>query len=364
MRGKMIVFCVITLVLIVGCVKKDDENKDNSYKLYYMTNGISLDSGLNYQFSDDLIAVKKNDKYGYMNRKGEIEIEPVYDSLFQFSEGMARVQLDNKWGYINLNGEVVVSLDYWYANDFSEGYGHICMSESDLQNPCIDSGIVDKTGNLVIDSRNYDYQIIGNVKSGLISVKKDNKYGFIDIEGNVVIDFLYKNVSDFVNDYAVVVTMEDKKLLIGKDGEYVLDLTEYENAYIMDEDIIAVTLNDKIGFINFSGDTIADFKYELTNSASEGKIVVKEDEVYKILNVKDNTVLDLPDYSMVSKISEGLLAVRENDKWGFIDTFGNVVVRPQYDSFYDFNDGLAYVKKGNSEMFIDKKGNVILKDNN
>lgn len=52
-------------------------------------------------------------KWGYINREGEVVIQPTYDEAMQFKDGIARVYLVNyktgliKEGYINKSGEYI-----------------------------------------------------------------------------------------------------------------------------------------------------------------------------------------------------------------------------------------------------------------
>lgn len=47
-------------------------------------------------------------KWGFVDRSGEMVIEPQFDMVFSFSEGLAPVQVDGKWGYIDRTGEFAV----------------------------------------------------------------------------------------------------------------------------------------------------------------------------------------------------------------------------------------------------------------
>lgn len=51
-----------------------------------------------------------------------------------------------------------------------------------------------------------------------ISIKVDNKYGFIDTKGNVIIEPKYKKVNDFYGEFAVVRTEENTYEIIDKKG--------------------------------------------------------------------------------------------------------------------------------------------------
>jgi hypothetical protein len=55
-------------------------------------------------FNENIVAVKlnKTGKWGFMNKKGQWEIEPQFDETFYFSEGICGVKVNGKWGYIQL----------------------------------------------------------------------------------------------------------------------------------------------------------------------------------------------------------------------------------------------------------------------
>lgn len=50
-----------------------------------------------------------------------------------------------------------------------------------------------------------------------------------------------------------------------------------------------------------------------------------------------------PQYDDAQSFSEGLAAVKQNGKWGYIDTDGKVVIPFQYDQAFAFNEGYAVV---------------------
>ena len=55
---------------------------------------------------------------------------------------------------------------------------------------------------------------------------------------------------------------------------------------------------------------------------------------------------------------KALIAIKEDGKYGFIDTKGHVVIKPQFDEVSSFNGNYAVVKDDGKFKLIDKKGNV------
>ena len=57
---------------------------------------------------------------------------------------------------------------------------------------------------------------------------------------------------------------------------------------------------------------------------------------------------------------EGLIAVRLNKKWGYVDKNCKIVIKPQFDHAYNFSEGLAVIEINKKEGYIDKIGKVVI----
>jgi len=57
-------------------------------------------------------AVRKDEKWGYINRDGKIIIPLQFDHASLFDNNRARIKIDNKWGYINISGDLVIEPVY------------------------------------------------------------------------------------------------------------------------------------------------------------------------------------------------------------------------------------------------------------
>ena len=58
-----------------------------------------------HDFSEGLAIVNLDDKYGFMDNKGEIIIPIIYDYAFSFYYGLAKVKLNDEYFRINKNNE-------------------------------------------------------------------------------------------------------------------------------------------------------------------------------------------------------------------------------------------------------------------
>jgi hypothetical protein len=56
------------------------------------------------RFAEDLAAVRRLDRWGFVNRSGQLVIPLKYDYVGQFSNGLTFVVLDGQRGYIGRDG--------------------------------------------------------------------------------------------------------------------------------------------------------------------------------------------------------------------------------------------------------------------
>lgn len=95
--------------------------------------------------------------------------------------------------------------------------------------------------------------------------------------------------------------------------------------------------------------------------------------LYIYLNTKGEHVFKELSYNYTAvplqeprRLSEGLCAFFDykNNRWGFRDTIGNVVIAPQFERVHDFSDGLATVKVADKSAekwgYIDKTGKMVI----
>lgn len=66
--------------------------------------------------------VPNKDLFGFIDKKGEFVIPPIYTFAYAFSDGLAAVRgKDEKYGYINTQGEKLIPLQYKEATPFMNG---------------------------------------------------------------------------------------------------------------------------------------------------------------------------------------------------------------------------------------------------
>lgn len=156
-------------------------------------------------FHEGLALVKIGDKYGFIDTLGNIKIAPKeYEGVgVRFSEGLCCVRKDGKWGFMDVKGNIVIPCIFTAVFDFSCGRAVVSQSGPGESGMIADYGVIDHEGNYVIEEKKYGFY--GPYSEGLCMVASDEgKYGFIDVNGNVVVPLEYDKARPVHEGYAAV----------------------------------------------------------------------------------------------------------------------------------------------------------------
>lgn len=122
-----------------------------------------------------------NSYAGYLDRNGNVKIQPIYIQASHFHDDMAYVIRfgNKKFEYINKSGDTVLPEKYLEAGEFSEGLANVSTHESNGK-----TGYIDKNGDFVIAPR---FEKASPFSEGLAAVKEGGKWGYIDKRGTYII---------------------------------------------------------------------------------------------------------------------------------------------------------------------------------
>lgn len=166
-------------------------------------------------------------KYGYLNTKGETVIQPAYDDAQEFVDGVAVVYVNGKYGAINSSGQYVINPTYdGLVSAFSN---RIMFQKKDESSSFYSYGLLDLSGKVVVQPI-YKSIDEDEYKSGLFCARNSqDKYGYIDANGNTKIDFKYSSATSFIDGYAAVTLVPNgREMIIDVNGSVVLTLAENE----------------------------------------------------------------------------------------------------------------------------------------
>lgn len=176
----------------------------------------------------DFFVVKKDKKYGFINKSG-IEVIPlVYDQVaFNITENLIAVKQNGKSGFINRNNETVIPFEYEEAYPFFDGIAFVKKENLYI-------GIDTKNRTKVnFGTETTEFPFYSN---NLSTFKKYNKYGYINKKGKVVIPAIYEYAYPFVNGMAYV-ELNGKSGFINKKGKEIIPI-RYNQLWLESEGMI------------------------------------------------------------------------------------------------------------------------------
>lgn len=275
-----------------------------------------------------------------LDLKGNIVLDFKYDDLtiISLEPVLLIAKLNYKCGVINLKEEVIIPFEYEDLKPCKNGNTEYLIARKGYSN----SGIIDINNNIVIPFENccqmralsdetfiksYDkfthnenlifdfsnnkvcdtkFKFIKNpdADSDIIGATIDfEDWGYIDKYGNTVIDFKYKDVHDFVGNYAFA----DKDLternhgLIDKNGNEILPfkfsfVAPYEMQSLNNGEMFIISQNQKYGIVDKKGNTVIDFIYDYIIE-SMGYLIVTYNNKCGIFNL-DFTPLEIKEANL------------------------------------------------------------------
>lgn len=230
-----------------------------------------------------------------------------------------------KWGYINEKGDFIIKPSFISAEDFQSNGLAFAGDGSDI-------GIIDRNGNYITQER---FSYISPFSEGIAIGDTESGFKAIDEKGQIVFE-----ANSFIADF--------------KDGMAYFSQKSTDERYLY-------------GYIDKLGKIVIQPKYEEAGSFVNGKALVKLGENnYEIIDKSGKTLSSFNHY-YTGYMGEGLIAFRgkSDDKAGYMDEDGRVMIPPSFDYVEAFQDGFAVV--GLYEDFytryglINSKGNYVIK---
>lgn len=255
---------------------------------------------------------------------------------------------ERNYGFIKHDGTVVADFIYYRAREFSEGLAAIRDNDGLW-------GFIDTTGKRVI-TMPRGVSEVGDFKEGLcwFRDRSEDLVGYMDRQGNVVLEPQWGFAQNFNEGLAAV-------------GE----AKTFGNM----RNITGLT-----GYIDHSGKLVISVDQTHNNFGSESfncrRAVIAKFGTVTIIDPSGKAIVKSPEYTAAGTFSEGLCAVcvatnwpcGQNDKqqeciskWGFIDTVGTMIIKPQFEYKAAFAEGVCAVKTSEEKyIFIDHTGNNIM----
>ena len=204
-----------------------------------------------------------------------------------------------------------------------------------------------------------------------VNIKKFNKYDWISwefdcvkykviINKNTVSFSSYGDRNQFIKSLFTLDSDDKKKSFFRKNAILLnIALRHFDKVGQRSEDMINVTLQNKMGFVNMKGEELVPCKYGYVHDFQEGMAVVCLDNKRGFIDKTGKEIVPCK-YGNVCDFQEGMAAVCLHDKWGFINKEGEEILSCKYDLVYNFGNFFAISDHGKIH-FINKDGSPLYK---
>lgn len=255
-----------------------------------------------YSFDQGVAFFKRGEKIGLLGTDGKFVAEPDYDVIKPFASGYAKASKNGLWGLIDTKGNILVPIEYEEISGFSP------------------TGLWARNGaafGLIIDGKFtpidgvdkiYDFQ----PGSELTYARKGGKIGFIDNRGNWKIEPGFDKARAF-NKGLAPVALGKGWGYINPQGKLVVDYI-YKDAEIMADNGLAPVKEKEWGFIDQQGKVVIPMEYGISSSFS------------------------FLDGDAVKGFDGDLARVKSKKGWGFLDPKGNLLNNTWYKNVELFVD--------------------------
>jgi WG containing repeat len=204
----------------------------------------------------------------------------------------------------------------------------------------------------------------------LFPVVDHGKWGYIDKDGKIVISPQYTDAGPFkegfarIEPWAVIGGHGAVRIyFINKSGGIMNISRIYSQAQDFSEGLALVGVAGErgMGYIDTTGQMVIpqNDSYQVARPFREGLAAIKQGGKWGYLDKTGKMAIE-PQFAEALRFSEGLAAVKNGDKWGYIDKSGKMAIAAQFETAYQHEGGLAAVKQDGKWGFIDATGNMVI----
>lgn len=199
----------------------------------------------------------------------------------------------------------------------------------------------------------------------LFQIVRNDKWGFMDRTGRVVIAPAFAEERDFFHGLAAVKSPEGKWGFIDESGALAI-AARFDEVQDFTDDLAPVRIGRKSGYIDKSGKMVIEPRYESAGEFHEGLARIHLwNKVVCTLGTFTSDDAPLYAFHLLEKVQSDFWGCfPDGGKFGYIDKTGKEVIAPQFFVAQDFSEGLAAVRvEQTSESkygYIDRTGHMVI----
>lgn len=329
-------------------------------------------------FTEGLTAVQNEDKlWGFVNNKGETTAEPIFKNILTpFSEGLAGVLTQDGKAYARPDGTIAFHADFDRIYPFEDGLAEYREGQLvERRRSSIPIGISIGWGWGWHHHHHHHPWGWGVGWPGWgpwgpwwyddwyapSRIDTQEKRGYIDAEGKIIASASLAHVYPATGK-GILVFNNNRFGWIDRAGTYTIH-TEYRvlTPDLEEDFLLARDEERNWGLLDFSGNTLAPFSYDDMKNLGSGLIAYKKDGKWGLMD-KTGAVLSDPLYAEIGNCGNGLLPAKLKNTWLYLSADGAPAIHLEGNAqnALPFKEGRAGVKQDGKWGIIDTEGKWIV----
>ena len=290
----------------------------------------------------------KNGQYGIMKNEQEL-IANEYQSIeYDATNEVFIIEKSKKYGIANQEGTIIVPVQYNQID--ITGIYFYAQNEQDTVVYNSNGTQVDVNPNIaIVNTNNEKYKIRINNEDG-------TKYGVINQNGQQLIEEKYNYIEYLHDNYFIVSNENSKQGIIDDKGNEKVEINKDSLQKLQGTDFIQTSIIDTkmTQIYNKNIEQICEMQ-NATVDVEENYIKVYNETETKYFSKEGKEIENTEVYP-----NNKLFVKVKDNKYGFVDSNGKLIVDYKYDKAYEFNEyGYATVKSDGKWGAINEQGEEV-----
>lgn len=325
----------------------------------------NYDENQNVWYEKDILRVKKDDKYGLINLKGEEILRCEYDNIYPIVgiENSLIVEKDGKQGLVNNTGKIVINPTYKEIKALGKDYkqGYITVDDNGKQ------GVISYLEEQILENK-YD-KIKPIYAKNFFVVEENDKTRVINAEGKTIIDDGFDEIEQILEANAKVSSsIENAGSNIDETGATMTNNTDAGNNANAEENQNSGENQSSGENQTADGNSGEDQNTDGTQNSEEGQNSGENQNTDgnqnsgETQNSEDNSSNKIGVGTNETKPEEdepiNMFIFKKDDKYGVIDENKKIIIKSEYENLKGVKQGLFIAKQNGKYGVIDAENNT------
>lgn len=225
--------------------------------------------------------------------------------------------------------------------------------------------LIDSKGKPVVDLSAYQKVAADKIAAGLIPVQRSGRIGYVNMQGQTVIPLIYDVLGE---SRGWARAASEGRIVVKKGGNYgVIDnsnqtIVPFSSAFSDIDNYsngVAKARKNKVNIkLDSKGNTISEPSSINANNTNANSNNTKAGSAQALASAIDKPLASST--AVTSKTFTTLKADQQDGKWGFVDEQKTIMITYSFDEVRPFSEGLAGVRINNKWGFLNLGGELVI----